>query len=164
MRGDDVRDVVPNADRPPAPRRKNMAQLLLQTRERMMQRFRPVLSRFGLTEQQWRVIRILTDVETMEPRQLSRQATILGPSLVGVLDRMVRSGLVEKRRHPSDQRRLNVSLTTGGRRLYAQVWPLMEAEYQEMAEQVGDEEMRSFLEALERFNARLGPAAGEEPG
>ena len=45
--------------------------LLLRAREKMMERFRPLLTANGLTEQQWRVIRALTENGPMEPREIS---------------------------------------------------------------------------------------------
>ncbi len=154
MKNEPSRSRVPEAQAF-APRRKNMVHLLLQTRERMMQHFRPILARYDLTEQQWRIVRNLAEVEEMEPHQLSREAGILGPSLVGVLERMGRSGLIDKKRHPSDQRRVIVSLTSRGKELYDDAWPMMQEVYDVIARQMGEEEMEHFLAALERFHDRL---------
>lgn len=40
-------------------RHRNLPQLLLQSREALMQRFRPMLNELGVTEQQWRILRAL---------------------------------------------------------------------------------------------------------
>ncbi|MCA3833430.1 MAG: homoprotocatechuate degradation operon regulator HpaR, partial [Burkholderia sp.] len=38
---------------------RNLAMLLLEARETLMGLFRPILKEFALTEQQWRIIRVL---------------------------------------------------------------------------------------------------------
>jgi hypothetical protein len=42
-------------------RHRNLPLLLLQARERVIARFRPILNAHGITEQQWRIVRALID-------------------------------------------------------------------------------------------------------
>lgn len=65
--------------------RPSLTLTLLQAREAAMSFFRPSLNQHGLTEQQWRVIRILRQQGEMESYQLANQACILRPSMTGVL-------------------------------------------------------------------------------
>src|ERR1700709_1245223 len=90
---------------------RNLPMLRLRAREKMMVRFRPVITAHGLTEQQWRVIRALNESGPMEPRQISDICTISSPSMAGVLARMESMGLITKERFAEDQRRVLVSLT-----------------------------------------------------
>ena len=46
---------------------RNLPMLLLRAREKMMERFRPLITSHGLTEQQWRVIRALNESGPLEP-------------------------------------------------------------------------------------------------
>ena len=48
----------------------NMPQLLLKTRDSLLQHFRPILNHFGVTEQQWRIMRALNESPTLEPLSL----------------------------------------------------------------------------------------------
>ena len=80
--------------------------LLLRAREKMMERFRPLITAHGLTEQQWRVIRALNEHGPMEPRHISDICTISSPSMAGVLARMESMELVTKERFAEDQRRV----------------------------------------------------------
>ena len=73
---------------PHAPSRRNLALLLLRSREGVMAHFRAILNQHGLTEQQWRVLRALLDDSPLEPRQISDICTISSPSMAGVLGRM----------------------------------------------------------------------------
>ncbi len=86
---------------------------LLQAREAAMAYFRPIVKRHNLTEQQWRIVRILAERPSMDFHDLAFRACILRPSLTGILTRMERDGLVLRLKPVNDQRKLYVSLTPG---------------------------------------------------
>src|SRR5690625_2430111 len=92
--------------------RRNFPILLARAREAMMIGFRQELREFGLTEQQWRVIRVLDEYHELETGQLAEQAFILAPSLSGVLNRMEQVGLIVRHRLAEDQRKIYVRMTT----------------------------------------------------
>ena len=92
-------------------RHRNLPQLLLQSREALMQRFRPALNEQGVTEQQWRILRALLQEDGLEPRQLCERCLISSPRITGVLARMAEAGLIERERMGHDQRRVKVTLT-----------------------------------------------------
>ncbi|MBV6567323.1 homoprotocatechuate degradation operon regulator HpaR, partial [Acinetobacter baumannii] len=48
------------------PIRPSLTLALLEAREAIMSHFRPALNEVGLTEQQWRIIRILYQYEELE--------------------------------------------------------------------------------------------------
>jgi homoprotocatechuate degradation regulator HpaR len=114
------------------PRHRNMPLLLLQARERIISNFRPTLHAHGVTEQQWRVIRVLLTVPHLEPRQIGELCTISSPSLAGVLERMEQAGYVVRRRVQRDQRRVYVSLTPRSRKLAASMAPQIDAIYRRL--------------------------------
>ena len=94
--------------------RQSLTLDLLQAREAAMKFFRPSLNEHGLTEQQWRVIRILHQQGEIEMNRLADLACILKPSMTGVLTRMEALGLVGRRKVPHDQRLVLVFLTDTG--------------------------------------------------
>ena len=81
---------------------------------------RPFLRAHGLSDQQWRVLRVLGNGEALETGKVAQQAFLLGPSLTGVLSRMERDGLIERQKDPADQRRSVVSAGAGAKRRPAQ--------------------------------------------
>jgi len=93
---------------------------------------RPSLREHGLSDQQWRVLRVLGEnahcAEGVETGRVAREAFLLGPSLTGVLTRMARDGLIERRRCPQDARRTVVRATALGLRKVAQLSEAMESE------------------------------------
>jgi len=134
---------------------RNLPLLLLQARERVMARFRPLLNENGITEQQWRIVRALLQTGPLEPREIVVVCGISSPSLAGVLARMEELGLVARARLDHDQRRVKVSLTARSRSLIRQMAPRIEKTYQAMEQQIGPELVRQMYELLDRLNARL---------
>lgn len=125
---------------------------LLQARETAMGYFRPILNRYGLTEQQWRIVRILADVNMLDFHQLAQQACILRPSLTGILTRLERDGLVSRLKPVSDQRKLVAALTPAGQALYQQARREVDAGYLEIERHYGEEKLRQLTQLLEEFN------------
>ena len=121
---------------------------LLQAREAAMRFFRPHLLQHGLTEQQWRVIRLLRQHGELESGQLAPLACILSPSLCGVLARLERDGLVLRRRDPCDQRRSLVSLAPPGEACFESMRGRMEANYRTIEERLGEDKVERLLALL----------------
>ncbi|MBM3397675.1 MAG: MarR family transcriptional regulator, partial [Betaproteobacteria bacterium] len=97
---------------------RNLPRLLLEAREAVMLHTRPSLREHGLSDQQWRVLRVLGEHAHepggIETGRVATEAYLLGPSLTGVLNRMERAGLIERHRCPQDARRTVVRATTEG--------------------------------------------------
>lgn len=132
--------------------RPSLTLALLEAREAAMTYFRPALNEIGLTEQQWRVIRILSQHEALESNQLADLACILKPSLTGILNRMIDQDLIRKRKGATDQRIHLISLTDQGRKIFEIQALKMEASYKKIQEQYGAEKLEVLLEMLKDFS------------
>src|SRR3954471_21457050 len=122
-------------------RHRNLPRLLLQAREAVMAHTRPSLRGHGLSDQQWRVLRVLGEHGTVETGRVAREAFILGPSLTGVLARMERDGLVRRTRDPEDQRRSVVEATAKGMKLVDKLSHTVEAHYAWMEATLGKQKL-----------------------
>src|SRR3954465_1637727 len=120
---------------------RNLPRLLLQAREAVMVQARPGLREHGLSDQQWRVLRVLGEHGTVETGRVAREAFILGPSLTGVLARMERDELIRRSRDPVDQRRSVVQATPRGKRLVAKLSCSIEEHYLWMEQSLGPERL-----------------------
>jgi homoprotocatechuate degradation regulator HpaR len=138
---------------------RNLPLLLLQARERVIARFRPILNANGITEQQWRIVRALIDTGPLEPREIGELCGISSPSLAGMLSRMEDLGYITRKRLDHDQRRLKVSLTPRSRALSARMAPQIEATYRDMEAVIGADFSANFYRALDDLIGAL--AAGE---
>lgn len=161
--------MAPPLPTPPLFPHRNLPQLMLLARERVLARFRPLLSRNGFTEQQWRIVRALVENGPLEPRQIVRLCGISSPSLAGVLARMEELGYVQRERFPDDRRRLRVSPTSKSRRSAVRMAPAIEQLYLELERELGTALIQRLYDSLEelidRFDAREGNASeGNESG
>src|SRR5690606_19318276 len=118
---------------------RNLPHLLLHARETLMAHFRPVLKEANVTEQQWRVLRTLSEAGPMEPNQIARTCQILSPSLTRMLAGMEQAGLIRRERSDSDQRRQEVSLTPKSVELIERMRPKVDKRYQQLEEAIGKE-------------------------
>ena len=144
---------------PAAPplRRRNLPLMMLQAREHVIAHFRPVLNAHGITEQQWRIVRLLLDTGPLEPREIGELCRLSSPSLAGVLARMENIGFVQRKRLANDQRRVLVSLTSRSRALAARMAPLIEAVYAGIEERLGKEFTEDFYRVLDDLIVKLPP-------
>ena len=71
-----------------------------------------------VTTTQWAVIARLSEIGPMSQNHLGREAAMDAATVKGVVDRLVREGLVETAPDPDDKRRVTVALTAAGRDLF----------------------------------------------
>jgi homoprotocatechuate degradation regulator HpaR len=128
---------------------RNLPRLLLQARESVMAHTRPSLRGHGLSDQQWRVLRVLGEHGTVETGRVAREAYLLGPSLTGVLARMERDGLVRRERDPQDQRRTVVEATPKGLKLVGKLSRTIEAHYEWMEKALGKRKLTELYALLD---------------
>jgi homoprotocatechuate degradation regulator HpaR len=121
-----------------------------------MSRFRPVLNKHGMTEQQWRILRVLLDEDGLEPRQLCERCLISSPSIAGVLMRMEEAGLIKRERMEHDQRRVKVTVTASTKKLGKSMASTIEREYLELEKLVGVKQLQQVYDALDMLQQNLG--------
>lgn len=139
---------------------RNLPQLFLKSREQLMSHFRPILKHFGLTDQQWRVLRALDEHAQLEPRELCALCQMLSASMAGVLARMEELALIERNRVSQDQRRVVVRLAPKGEQLVSQMAPLIDLQYQQIEQVFGKVVFDDLFTALEAFvGAHKNPVA-----
>jgi homoprotocatechuate degradation regulator HpaR len=137
---------------------RSLPMSLLRAREAVMRQFRPSLRNHGLTEQQWRILRALTAVDTIEVTELARVAFLLGPSLSRILRDLEARDLIERRTAKADLRRGEVSISPKGLKLIEAVAPSSEAIYAEITNRYGARklaELQDMLGELERSLAAM---------
>lgn len=102
---------------------------LIQAREALMTQFRPILNQANVTDQQWRIIRLLAENGTLDFQDLANQACILRPSLTGILTRLEKAGLAVRLKPSNDQRRVYLKLTAEGEKLYETIGAKVDERY-----------------------------------
>jgi homoprotocatechuate degradation regulator HpaR len=139
------------------PFERSLPMQLMLAREAVMQRFRPHLNAHGLTDQQWRIIRALNEVEELEIVELGKACCLHAASLSRILPKLEKDGLVLRRSHKNDQRRVVVSLAAKGRRLFDSVAPQSEAIYAALAQDIGAQKIEQIYGLLDEVIALAAP-------
>ncbi len=121
---------------------------LLRARERVMEHFRPVLQRHGVTEQQWRVIRVLDEAPGIDMGALAEAANILPPSLSRMTKTLQDRGLIEVRRTTDDARRASLRLTDEGVALLQRIAPESAAVRAKLEAKLGAARIAALLDQL----------------
>jgi homoprotocatechuate degradation regulator HpaR len=147
---------------------RNLPRLLLQARETVMAHTRPSLRQQALSDQQWRVLRVLGEDHSqggqgVETGRVAREAYLLGPSLTGVLSRMERDGLITRERDPQDQRRSVVQPTEQGLRLVNTLSRTIEAHYVWLEQAMGKDKLAQLYGLLDELIQLEGPVDAPAP-
>jgi homoprotocatechuate degradation regulator HpaR len=136
---------------------RNLPRLLLEAREAVMLHTRPSLREHGLSDQQWRVLRVLGEhvheSGGVETGRVATEAFLLGPSLSGVLTRMERDGLIERQRCTQDARRTVVRATATGLAKVQALSQTIEAHYSWMAQHLGPSQLTALYNLLDQLIA-----------
>lgn len=126
----------------------------------VMPRFRRIFAQAGLTEQQWRVLRVLWEQPSVPQSALSELTLIPAPSLIGVLDRLTAAGLVERRRGTEDRRVVEVAATADGRALEERLMPDVQAAYATLRASLDESTWRALETGLDELISARRPPDG----
>ena len=121
---------------------------LMRARETAMQYFRPHLRTLAVTEQQWRVLRVLYSTPDLDVTTLARRAVLLAPSLTRILRDLEWQKLIIRRPGAGDRRRQVATLTPRGVRLLARGAQGSEAAYRRIATNFGERRLQSLFNLL----------------
>ncbi len=137
---------------------RNLPRLLLEAREAVLLHFRPNLRKSGLTDQQWRVLRVLAEHPACDVATIAQEAFLLGPSLSGVLARMERDGLIVRSADAQDARKQVVRATPRAKRLAAKLAHSIEAHYSVMEAALGAKQLTQLYALLDAVIAMPAPS------
>ena len=109
------------------------------------------LQSFGLTPVQYFVIMNLYHHDGMKFKDLANALSIEGPTLTGLLDRMERSGFLERRGDPEDRRSVLVYLTDKGKLIGPKIHNLAGQLDEKLRTQFSNRDFELFLNILDRI-------------
>lgn len=131
--------------------RRSLPIALLRARESVMERFRPMLAAHDLTEQQWRVIRILAEQGVIDASEMADKAFILAPSLTRIIRTLEERGLISKLKDENDGRRVLLQIAPEGLRIIEDVAPESRAIYEQLEAKFGIEKLNQLLDLLDEL-------------
>lgn len=130
----------------------SLPMLLNRSLDAIMPPYRDLFQEFGVTEQQWRVLRVLWEQKHLTSAQISNLTLLPSPSLVGILDRLEKKDLVKRLRSTSDRREINIKITNLGRELQSKVMPKVKLIQNQTKEKLSPKEWKQINNILKKLD------------
>ncbi|SLN10423.1 homoprotocatechuate degradation operon regulator HpaR [Pseudooctadecabacter jejudonensis] len=125
---------------------------LIRAREGVMAPIRDMLSETSITEQQWRVLRVLADFGRMDTKTLADRSSLLFPSLTRIAATLRDKGFVTQTRDDQDRRRQLIEITAAGQRIINDHAPQAAQIAEGFKDILGAAEYETLLDLLTRLD------------
>ncbi len=132
--------------------RRSLPIALMRAREKVMAPIREMLADSGLTEQQWRVLRVLAEHGALDSSTLADRASLLLPSLTRIIGALSQAGYVTRVVDEEDRRRHVVEITGAGRGLIDANSGRAREIADGFVETLGQEKFDALLDMLEELS------------
>jgi len=160
---------MPSSDTRPidSPGRRRLPILLRHAWYGLNQAFRRRIAHLGITPDQFTVMRTLLETGGITQSELTDQMSSDPNTVASLLERMEKSGLLERRRHEKDRRARRLHLKSQGKRKYQKAREVAIALQTEALGVLPEGERENFLEHLAlvadacRFAADKSPKRGK---
>ena len=129
--------------------RRSLPIALMRSREKVMGPIRDMLKVSGITEQQWRVLRVLSESGAQDLTQISVKASLLMPSLSRIIKKLREEGLIVSQTNGEDRRRQIVRIGTKGQKIIDDNLPQAMKIAEELQQHLGLERHEQLLDLLE---------------
>lgn len=126
---------------------------LLRARETIMDPVRVMLSKSQISEQKWRVLRIIEEAGPIEQTSIAKQACLLLPSLTRLLHALEKDALLIRTPDNVDRRKSIVTITEKGRMLIQRHAVESIALFDDLEAKFGKEKLEDLLDLLEELQA-----------
>jgi DNA-binding MarR family transcriptional regulator len=120
---------------------------------------RSLVKQVGLTGPQLIFLKAVAKSEGMPVGEIAKAISLSQATVTGILERMVKRGLVSRQRSERDKRQVLIHLTPAGEQILAQAPPLMQASFLKQLEHLEDWEQTMILSALQRIIHMMGAEA-----
>ncbi|MBG6160461.1 homoprotocatechuate degradation regulator HpaR [Labrenzia sp. EL_195] len=124
---------------------------LIRAREKVMGPIREMLSDCGITEQQWRILRVLEEFGSQDASSLAERACLLLPSQTRIVQTLLEKGLVTRQADETDRRKQTVAITKAGQAIIHDKLDQAQAIATRIEEVIGKDRLAELLDILEDF-------------
>ena len=114
---------------------------------------RGMLADAGVTEQQWRVLRVLDEDGPMDPTSIAERAVLLLPSLTRILQKLEDKQFVTRERDEADRRRQIIRVTEAGRHVIDANMETSRQILADLKERLGEERHDVLIDLLNDLTA-----------
>lgn len=113
---------------------------------------REMLADTGITEQQWRVLRVLAESGRLDAKTLADRSSLLFPSLTRIVATLRKKGFVSQTRDDVDKRRHYIEITTDGQAIIDTFAPQAERISAGFKDLLGAQDFETLLDLLNKLD------------
>ena len=113
------------------------------------------LLKINLTSAQIKLLTCFSDKPRFTMTELSKNLDVSMPTMTAMIDRLIKSGLVERERDDTDRRVVRVKLTEGGVGILRRLKKIRREEMEKILMSFNEEEMSSYLTSIEMVSRLL---------
>lgn len=113
------------------------------------------LAPYGITIVQSWVLFYLFRQKSSSLKEIANAVQLDSPVVTGLVDRLVKEGLVIREEDPEDRRSLKISLTPRGRQVVEEIAPVVAEYNQRIRNIIPDNDAETFERALEALEREL---------
>lgn len=132
----------------PRDTRRALPIALLRAREALMVRIRPILLARDMTEQQWRVIRVLAEESPLDATDVAERACLFKPSLTRIIKILEARKLITRNSDAIDGRRISLAIAPAGMARIREVAPAISAIYANLEARYDVQRIELLLDML----------------
>ncbi len=134
---------------------QSLPMILNRALDSVMPPYREIFLRYDLTEPQWRILRVVWSGEKIKSVDLASRTLLAPASIVGIIDRLEKKGLVSRVRSTSDRRAVYIMATAKSRELQSEVSPQITAIQHHMRALVSELEWAQMEQTLVKISHAL---------
>lgn len=125
---------------------------LIRAREGVMTPIRDMLAETDITEQQWRVLRVLSEHGTLDAKTLADRTSLLFPSLTRIATTLRKKGYITQARDDKDRRRQFIAITDAGQQIIDDNEDQATEIVAEFKRILGEDDYETLLDLLARLD------------
>jgi DNA-binding MarR family transcriptional regulator len=132
---------------------KSVGFLLAKAYQRACVLFKEAFEAYDLTPQQFGLLGFLWQQDGITQAELSAKSHIDRTTMGGLIDRLEKEGLVDRRSHPEDRRAYRICLTDKGKALEPELTPLAAKALENLTAKLAPQEIETLRGLLEKIRS-----------
>ena len=128
---------------------RSLPMMLHRTLDSIIPKYRTAFNEHGISEQQWRILRVLWEENISTTSRLAKKTLLPAPSMVGFIDRMFAKGLLKRKRDTKDRRVVYVSLTDLGEALLQTLIPKIDNIYEQIISHCDSNSWSTMIDTMQ---------------
>ena len=142
-------DAKPKQEKTMRKTQRSLPIALLRARETVMEPVREMLSQSQISEQKWRVLRVVEESGPLEQTLIARHACLLLPSLTRILGALQADAMIRREAGDKDKRKSIVTITDAGRAFIERHLAQSDRLFADLEAEFGSEKLETLLDLLE---------------